>query len=354
MSAGARRAALALALAGALAAGCTRRPQLVPAGADSTGVRPDSFAVLARQAGDRGEAGEDEQAAAISARLVYGMLHDRPTAPWPERTHDLLDSLGIAAEVQGGDRAMVVNLFSRTEVEGASWPYLFWHDKGDVHLQAMESRGMKLHDLATRGFSFTGTPGDSAQVAVLWARRGAGGPQPVLTVWRDAHGRWDLAQTLGPDSLGGTGNGEFAGADSASMLTTRTYRPAPWFDECTSCPHIFHVRHFAWGSAGFVRLDDRATPSPYATFTAFIAALIAGDRDRANALVADPALVDYARRYGWDQPGRGRWRVAPETDESALEMVFFRGTNDAYRVAFEPRGPQWVVRGFESTERTIE
>jgi hypothetical protein len=155
---------------------------------------------------------------------------------------------------------------------------------------------------------------------------------------------------MGPDSLGGTGSGQFDDHD----LVTRTFGPTPYFDECATCPHVLHERRFEWGPQGFVRVDDRVVASPYATFTAFIAALIAGDRDTAQEQVADASLVEFARRYEWHDPALGRWRPAPGTEANAPEMVFFRGRTDAFRVMFQPRGARWVVLGFESTTRSVE
>ena len=124
----------------------------------------------------------------------------------------MLDSLGIGAEVVGNDRATVVNLFSRMRGEGDSWPWLFWREDGAVRSQALETRGWQLSGLAARGTTRRPSPPTPAQIAVLWNRRVGAGEQPQLTVWRHATGgRWDLVQTLGPDSLGGVGSGEFEG-----------------------------------------------------------------------------------------------------------------------------------------------
>ena len=334
----------------AVVVGCDRRPRLVPASADSLSTGHDSLSILSRMATERWESGQSEQAAALSARVVRSRIEAAPDGAWEDRARQLLDSLGVASEVAGADRATVVNLFSRSEPDGSSWPYFFWGEDGAVRQQLLEGRGMRLLDATTRAFTEAGA-GDSSQLAVLWGKRGGAGQQPLLITWRHARGgRWDLAQTLGPDSLGGTGTGEFTNHD----LTTKTFRTTPWFDECTTCPHVFHERHFRWEPQGFVRDDDRIVPSPYATFTSFIAALVAGDREAAERFVADPSLVEFARRYEWHDPALGRWRPAPGTQENAPEMVFFRGRSDAFRVTFQARGGGWVVIGFEATTRSVE
>ncbi|HTR97367.1 MAG TPA: hypothetical protein VMH61_05650 [Candidatus Acidoferrales bacterium] len=342
-----------IALAGLPA--CTRRTQLVPASADSARAPVDSFAVHARQAADHWESGLDDEAAALSARVVREALEARPGAPWVERARGVLDSLGIAAEVAGGDPMIVTNLFSRTDPDGDSWPYLLWREKTGVRFQRLECHGLRLTDATTRGFGPASIPTDSAEAAVIWGRRVAGGLEPQLMVWRYARGgRWDLVQTLGADSLGGTGVGEFANGDTLQQLITRTYRPTPYFDECPTCPHVLQERRFDWSRAGFVRVDEQAVPSPYATFTAFIAALAANDPERAAQYVVDRSLIPFANRFEWNVPSRGRWRVAPATDESAIEMVVLRGANEAFRVRFEARDRDWLIAGFEPTTRSIE
>jgi hypothetical protein len=344
-----RSLAIVLGLLAAVA-GCDRRPHLVPASADSTAVGQDSLAILSRMAAERWDAGQSEQAAALSARVVRSRLAAAPEGVWEDRARAFLDSLGVACEVAGSEHAAVVNLFSRSEAEGSSWPYFFWSEAGDVRQQLLEGRGMRLLDATVREF-VNGSAGDSSQLAVLWGRRAAAGQQPLLLTWRHARGgRWDLAQTLGPDSLGGTGSGQFVDKD----LTTKTFRTTQWFDECATCPHVYHERHFRWEPQGFVRDDDRIVASPYATFTSFVAALVAGDRDEAAKYVADPSLVEFARRYEWHDPALGRWRSAPGTEANAPEMVFFRGRSDAFHVTFQARGGGWVVLGFEATTRSVE
>ena len=345
----------ALALVFVACAGCGRRPQLVPASADSGTAPPDSFAIAARLASERWDAGESADAAGATAQLLLRAARQRTAKPWVERTHGLLDSLGIAAEVAGGERAMAVNLFSRSDAEGPSWPYLLWREADGPRVQAIDGGGLKLVLVSTHGFMPSSLPGDSAQAAILWGKRVGGGQQPIVMVWRHAPGgRWDLAQTLGADSLGGTGAGEFESSDNDAELVTRTFRPTPYFDECATCPHVFHERRFDWTAAGFQRLEDRLIPSPYATFTAFIAALVSDDRQHAAELAVDPSLIEFARRLDWQIPTRGRWRVAPATDESAITMVFFRGQSEAFRVTFESRDSQFVIAGFEPTARALE
>lgn len=344
-------------LLGLAIAGCNRSPQLVPRSASDslgTSASPDSASEYARQAADLWMAGgADDQAASLSARAVLGDLRAVSHPDWSARARAYVDSLALSAEVDGSERLAMANFFSRSDPEGTSWPYLFWDEDGEPRMQLLEGKGLHLGDLVSRRFAGELVADDSSEVAALFSRRTATGPAPLLMVWRHAKGgRWDLRQTLGADSLGGVGTAEFARTDSISVAA-RTYRGTPSFDECPTCPHVYRTTRFVWGSEGFVRRERRDVPSPYATFTSLIGALMRGDRPTAESRVADWALLEFARRFEWHKD-RGRWRVAPATEERSLEMVFFRGAQEAYRVSFQPRDGDWVVSGFEPTSRSVE
>ncbi len=261
----------------------------------------------------------------------------------------LLDSLAIGGEVGAGGGAILVNFFSRSDPEHGSWPYLFWNSAKGARMQALEGRNLAFLSMATL------PPGATpATVALLLSRRAAAGGQPILFVWRSAPGgSFSLAQTLGPDSLGGSGNGEFAMVDTTLELHTRTFRPTRLFEECASCPHLYSTHSFRLTPDGFTRLYDGEVPSPYATFVRFVQAVTANNRDAGRAELADPAIWDQARQLGWDQP-HGMWRVAPSTDETAHEMVFYRGTQEAYRISFVEQNGDWKISGLESTTREAD
>ncbi len=166
---------------------------------------------------------------------------------------------------------------------------------------------------------------------------------------------WAPSQTLGADSLGGVGTVEIASeGDSVTVLTSRTFRGMPRFEECATCPHVYALHRFRWGPQGFARTADRAVPSPYSSFVQFVLALGAGDHEAAARYVSDPALLEQARLFEFNALPKGAWRAAPATDESAGTMVFFRGQQEAYQVTFEPRGEDWLISGIKPTTRTIE
>ena len=354
-------AACASLLLFALAGGCVRKPQYEPLAADSTATVPvDSLAIIIRGAQEAWEVdGQGENAAAMSARVLLNDLVVRsriePAFSWEERTRGLLDSLGFGGEVSSDRCVMVVNFFSRSDPEKGAWPWLFWCGESTILCEPLDARGFKLAGLAGRGlWGDPPTPAGPPSAAVLFGRRTSGGQQLLLTVWDLAGTNANLTQTLGPDSLGGVGRGEFAGIEDGTIqLTTTTYRSTPGFTECATCPHVWQMRRFLWEPYGFERIAQEPQPSPYATFVRFAQALAVDDRDKARDQVVDREWVDTARRLGWTQAG-GVWRVAPGTDEKAEEMVFFRGPREAYRVTFEQRGGDWLISGFRATTTSVE
>lgn len=353
---------IALLLAALAGGGCVRKPQYQPLQADSTATVPvDSLALLVRSAQELWDAdGQGEAASSMSARLLLNDLAIRtriePTLSWEDRARALLDSLGFGGEVASDRCALVVNFFSRSNPEQGAWPWLFWCGENTIQSEPLEARGYKLLTLAGRGlWGEPPTPPGPPSVAVLFGRRQAGGQQLLLTAWDLAGGTAHLSQTLGPDSLGGVGQGQFAPIEDGSIqLSTKTYRSTPGFTECATCPHVWQNRRFLWEPYGFERIAVDPVRSPYATFVQFEQAIAASDWDRAKNFVIDREWVETARRMGWNQPV-GAWRVAPgTTDENAEEMVFFRGPREAYRVTFEQRAGDWLISGFRTTTPSVE
>lgn len=332
-------------------AGCGQRTRIEGAPQDSSHVVvADSTTRRLRDAQAAWE-GSGADAARISADALLADLRSRPPETWEMRSRSLLDSLAIGGEIAPARGLLAVNFFSRADPDAGSWPYLYWSDGKQTRAQSIEGSGLHLLAATARGDG-----AGAAGVAMVLGRRAGGGQQPLVMVWSHprADASWSLMQTLGPDSLGGIGTAEFqATSDSAADLVARTYTGARGFDECAMCPHIYRTRRFHWGAAGFARVEEQKSASPYATFVQFIQALVAGDNDAAERQVANSELLDRARGLEWNR-AKGLWRAAPETDESAQQMVFFRGKEEAYRVEFASRGADWVIAGFEPTSRTIE
>jgi hypothetical protein len=346
-------------------AGCQRKAQFMPERAGTDDVVADSLLARVRDIQRAWESGPpDDSLATRTAEVLRDALDARGSAEWPRRAQRLLDSLGVGAELASGECALVVNLFSRGDLGGESWPYLYWCAKDGPRVQPIEGKNLRLSHVVARGVDDAsggrGAKGGAAAkgagpgVAALFQRRSAAGFQPMLMVWSadSALAKWRMAQTLGPDSLGGVGTGEFSGADTTVDLTLRTYEATALFDECPTCPHVYRTHRFRWGLDGFRRTEETLVPSPYSTFVQFIQALVRGDSRAADERTTDPALTDEARSLGWSSRG-GKWRVAPGVEESPERMVFYRGDTDAYAVHFARRGNDWVVAGFEPTTRTM-
>lgn len=352
-------ATLGATIGGALS-GCSRQPRFVPASADSSlASAGDSLTEQVRLLNECwSAAGSGEEAARLTARVLLQDLRVRATdapASWEGRARVLLDSLGLGAEFASAGGALGVNFFSRSDPAAGSWPWVFWLGGFAAQAQAVEGAGMGLVALAARGLSGGAADSGSAPgVAALFVRRAGSGQQPLLLNWRVAGERLGLAQTLGPDSLGGVGAGVFGMADdSVVVLTTRTWKPTPRFDECATCPHVYHERRFRWAPGGFERIGDALVPTPYVTFVQLVQALTAGDQAGALQFVTRPALLESGRRAGWATV-KGSWRAAPGSDERGDELVFYRGLGEAWKVRFERQGASWRVDSFEATTRVIE
>jgi hypothetical protein len=353
------RAAVLLAFALATV-GCQRRSNIVLVPPDSTNAAlTDSVEIALRDAQQQWDAGNAEAAAAATARLLGFEFRAREPGGWRDRAGYLLDSLGVGAEFAEGPCVLIVNFFARSDPDGGSWPFIYWCGSKGTAYQPIEGKNLRLQDLASRGLVPTGVGADSSRrVAASFIRRAPGGPQPVVMAWAlppKEPERWKLVQTLGPDSLGGFGHASFdkVVSDTDAELSARAYRTPPGFVECATCPHVFTTTRFLWTEHGFERTEFRAIPSPYATFVAFIQALVANNRAAAEQFVTDPALVPAALELDWHVK-KGSWRPAPGADETPLNMTFFRGQKDAFSVHFSPRGSDWVITGFEPVDRPVD
>ena len=357
----ARMALLALLVLGLVGLGgcegCGRQIHFTPAGSVSIGVHSaDSLRALVRHAQELWDATEGgEEAAQTTAVILREDLQVHPGEPWARRARVLLDSLDFGAELAADRRVLAVNFFARSRPDAGAWPWLFWRTPRGVVMRSLSGRNLQLVQVATLPDT-TGNLEAWAQLAVLFARRSAAGREPLVMVWGAPAGEsWNPSQTLGADSLGGVGTVEIASAgDTAIVLTARTFRGMPRFEECATCPHVYALHRFRWGPGGFARIEDRAVPSPYSSFVQFILALGAGDRETAARFVTDPALLEQARLFEFNALPKGAWRAAPATDESAGTMVFFRGQQEAYQVSFEPRGEDWLINAIRPTTRSIE
>ncbi len=360
----ARIAVLVVALAlcagaAAFVAGCSRKTNLVVIPPDSTHTGgADSLTESIHQTQEEWENGGSlEAAAASTAKLIALRLRNAPSASWHEHTGELLDSLNIGAEIADTPCAMVTNLFPRSDPEAGSWPYVFWcTPTQSPAYQALEGKNLHLQSAIARGLHEGGMAPDSVRLlAASFTRRTPGGLQPLVMTWnlpRPGSTHWTLVQTLGADSLG-FGSAEFEVPADSVQLAARTYRQPRGFVECATCPHVYTMNRFDWTPQGFVRAESKRVPSPYAAFADFIGALVAGDQARAADHVADPGLVAQAEQLEWNVP-KGAWRPAPGSDESPIDMTFFRGPKDAFAVHFRAQNGDWVITGFEPAKRTVE
>jgi hypothetical protein len=350
------RAALALALVLATLSACDRSPRFKAAPADTTAMVPSdsnsTYVQMARLRWDDPEQGAE--AADLTARVLLQDLRNHPGQPIYDRARALLDSLSFGVETGGGSSFVLTNLFARSNPSAGSYPYLFWREAGATHSQSLEAGGMHLIGAIAEPAGQSGTPG--TRIAALFSRVSSSGQQPFVFVWQHPPGgaSWRLVQSLGADSLGSIGSARLGYPDANGVvLVSRATMPARGFDECLTCSHVNRVRSFRWGEPGLVLAQEDIERTPYYTFVQLIQALVANDRAGAGNWVADPSLIDTALGAGWGLT-KGLWRLAPGTPPTDRDLVLFRGQQEAYRVHFAPRGPDWIVTGFEPTTRSVE
>src|SRR5205085_5925835 len=125
-AAGAGLVACAL-LALATLPACQRKTNIVLIPPDSTrAASDDSASIAVRNAQQLWDAGDPAAAAAATAQVLAHDLAARPPGGWRDRAGTLFDSLGVGGEFADAPCALLVNLFSRSDPEGGSWPYLVW------------------------------------------------------------------------------------------------------------------------------------------------------------------------------------------------------------------------------------
>lgn len=345
----------ALVLLGGLAvlAGCERKVTLATDGADTTAtIAADSLDAVFAEVRRVWEAGADDEAAArLTAEALHADLGRFAPERHRERAESLLDSLGVGAEIAGAPCGLFVNLFVRSDPTRGSWPFLYWCQPAGLRMQAVEGKGMKL----VASESLAGGSGETpSRFAALFTRSRSGRSEPILFVWGlGPKDQWSVVQTLGPDSLGGFGTGAFESHADSVDLVTNAYRPLPRFDECATCPHAYVTHRFRWTPTGFERRQSTPVPSPYGTFVRFVDALANGREDAATQHVAALTVLEQARALEWDRP-KGVWRVAPGSETEGDQLRLFRGSQETYQIAFESRGPDWVISGIELAPRTVE
>ncbi len=349
-----RWAALALLLVLA-ASSCTRKTTLIEESENTTdAVSTDSLASLLRDVQQTWDSqADDPRAAALTGLALYQDLRRRAPAEWRGRAEELLDSLGVGVETAGGACGLIVNMFVRSDPSRGSWPAFYWCEGAEAYWQEIEGKGMSLVAMAmTARDSAAGTP---ARAAALFTRAKGSRQEPLLYAWtqRPRDHRWKIAQTLGPDSLGGFGTGTFATTDTSIEFVSRTFRTPRGWEECNACPHLDREHRFRWGTSGFERIEDRDVASTYSTFVHFIEELMNAD-PAAAARVNDPALVDQAIQLEWNR-SKGTWRIAPATESRGAELTFLRGSQEAYRVTFRPEGDDgWLITSITAVPRSLE
>ncbi|MDI6824336.1 MAG: hypothetical protein QME87_08275 [Bacillota bacterium] len=208
-------------------------------------------------------------------------------------------------------------------------------------------------------------PGGSVELGVVYdeAAGGSGSPRPVFYLWRQPPGgdSWRLLwRSSGPEWR--NSHGKVTISPDLRRITVESDSwlvpdgKAEIFHESNPGPH----RHFvdtwvrrdggdAYAPVRYDRMEAETLPSAYATLVDFVVALSTGAEARARELVADPPLVDEARRLGLVQlpPGQ-RWMLdfPDPAVETAGPLTILDGPAAGVTVSFVRRGDAWLMAGF--------
>ena len=207
--------------------------------------------------------------------------------------------------------------------------------------------------------------GDDALLAVLGWERAHSGLQPkgwlfrlpadpTLDVWKERELPPVASQFL---SQGGAEKVRWLPETGAApqILVEGAARANPLFDECGACPHLEADLVYGIALEQFVPQRETLRRTPYASFVAFVEAMVAGDASTARNYASDPLVVEVAQQYGFHRPpARGRWRAAPGVTATQLDQTYFRGEQGVFRVLLTIRDSSFVVSSITPTEFLID
>lgn len=365
------RAGLALRLALLLAtfAGCGgKRPEsasedAAPSPSDpvrSAAARIDSLFLAAH--GSTASDSLREAAFGEIEVLLRGVARTKPDGGWTfPAFRDAVGEYGLAIRMEplaeGAEPFLVLAHDSRNSGQPPR-AWLFYPKSGSAVRLPSEPF---LQEFAPKAWR----DGDSAFLAVLGWERAHAGLQPkgwlfrlpadaTLEVWRERVLPPVAGQFL---SQGGAQSVRWSPEAKAppSILVEGAARDNPLFDECGACPHLEADLQYGIALEQFVPQGKTLRRTPYASFVAFVEALVAGNTRAAEALASDPLVVEVAHQYGFHRPpGRGRWRAAPGVTATQLDQTYFRGEQGAFRVLMSVRDSTFVVSAITPTEFLID
>lgn len=163
---------------------------------------------------------------------------------------------------------------------------------------------------------------------------------------------WSLAQAEDDLRLG-TGEAVFVdpnGDSRPEIVAWTKVEPDSFLAIASGAPGLLNESLWVEREQGYLLQDLRLLPSPVATFSLFVRQLVAGHRDAAARLLANPETIAEAARLGWPlRRARGAWTVEyGETGEAWPEWIAVReSAPDGVRrwiFHFRLDGGRWQIR----------
>ena len=266
----------------------------------------------------------------------------------------VLDSLGLDTDLRYDPQVPeVVFLMVRNPYRPSADAvgYLMWFIKGDLRTQGIvypPNRAPRMRAW------FTGSREAPYEVAVLFQTRREPYGQ-FMHLYRAAPNGfgWSVIQYErdGPD-FGPPGDAQFVDVNNdgkPEIVSWTPTEPDSFITLMGGIPRIFNEGLWVERPQGFVLHDSHPVPSPIATFTAFVRALLAGNHGLAERLLVDPARLREAVSLGWAaEHAKGAWRIEYGEEGEAwpewFEVRFHHGTADTrYIVHFTWRDGRWLI-----------
>ena len=252
-------------------------------------------------------------------------------------------------------------------VSGIQAHGIYWVENGQLKSQVLYSvdafnHGLDASRAALSARLDTGTGADGKahpELAVVYdgAFGGSGSPQPVFYLWRLEDGCWRAVWRSDESRRWRNSHGElkFSGTGTGTGAAEFTLASDSWlaadgkekiFQESNPGPH----RRFLdiWQRKGdrYELKEARTLPSAYNTLVELVYNLSTGQEQEAAKLVADPGLVEQAKKSGLVQNPPGQGWVLDLNDPRAEQtgpLTVKSGPAAGVTVEFSERDGRWLV-----------
>ena len=244
------------------------------------------------------------------------------------------DSLGVPVEMaQDAElpQFVLLTFFHPAYAGHAAVTYVHWFIGEDIRKQRLLLTGGKSLQFDVW---WTGRAEGPYEAGILDRRRTGDTRDVFFTMLRLSQNaeNWGVVQygRRGVDL--GRGTARFVDLNDDAMPEITSWsetEPDPRFVVDPHLPKILTERLWQRTDSGFVMLDRRTVPTPFATWVLFLRALTNGETATARALVASPAVLTKARTLGLGAvSAKESWQAVEGVggDRWSQNMSFLYGT----------------------------